>query len=173
MNKYPIALFIGRFQPFHKGHEYSLKKALELAERVIIGIGSSNVHDENNPWDFETRKRMVEAALREPTLRGDSSQIAAIVAVPDYGSDAVWAEQVGKTVQRLGYKIEEAVGVGNNEWTNEWLSKIGMDIEASGLYNRDELEGVKIRRLMRAGKEGWKERVPEGVVEILIDTKYY
>ena len=48
------ALIVGRFQPFHKGHLFLIKKALEKANKIIIGIGSANIIDENNPIDFET-----------------------------------------------------------------------------------------------------------------------
>jgi nicotinamide mononucleotide adenylyltransferase len=34
----------------------------------------------------------------------------------------------------------------------------------SGLFNRDELEGVKIRKMMRSGDEKWKSRVPKEVL---------
>ena len=60
---YKIALLIGRFQPFHKGHLFLIKKALEKADKIIIGIGSSNMSDENNPIDFETRKKIIKAVF--------------------------------------------------------------------------------------------------------------
>jgi cytidyltransferase-like protein len=57
MKKYKVALFIGRFQPFHKGHLYSLEKCLEIAESVIVGVGSSqDSGTENNPWSYDVRK---------------------------------------------------------------------------------------------------------------------
>ncbi len=60
--KYKVALFIGRFQPFHKGHLFSLNKCFEIAEKVIVGVGSSQESGtENNPWDYQTRKMMVES----------------------------------------------------------------------------------------------------------------
>ena len=33
------AVFPGSFDPFTKGHEYVVKKALEVFDEVIIGIG--------------------------------------------------------------------------------------------------------------------------------------
>lgn len=165
MKKYPLALFIGRFQPFHKGHLYSLKKALELAEKVIIGIGSSNKSDENNPWSYEEREEMVECVLKVEELRG---KVVAVVAVPDNPSDEVWAEELVSLVSEFGYQVGEVVGVGNNEWTNRLLASKGVDVVKSGLFRRDELEGVKIRRLMRAGEASWRTRVPECIGVYLV-----
>ena len=34
-----IAVFPGSFDPFTKGHEYIVTKALEVFDEVIIGIG--------------------------------------------------------------------------------------------------------------------------------------
>ena len=51
MHKYKTALFIGRFQPFHNGHLYSLNKCLEIGEQVVIAVGSSQESGtENNPY---------------------------------------------------------------------------------------------------------------------------
>ena len=34
-----IAIFPGSFDPFTKGHEALLKRALNLFDRIIIGVG--------------------------------------------------------------------------------------------------------------------------------------
>lgn len=151
MKEFKVALFIGRFQPFHNGHLFSLKKCLELADEVIVGVGSSQESGtENNPWNFETRKMMVE------TLSGVSRKVK-IVAIPDNPSDQIWLQEV----KRLAGKFD--VVVSNNDWVLSIMKSAGYTVFETGLYNRDELEGVKIRAMMRAGEEGWKLRVPEEV----------
>lgn len=158
MRNYSVALFIGRFQPFHKGHLYSLEKCLELADKVIVGIGSSQESGTaNNPYDFEKRKQMVMAV--DPTVQ--------IVAVPDDPSDEVWVATVDNQIKKLGYKKEDVVVVSNNEWVTRTLSLIGYPIYQTGLFNREELEGVKIRELMRAQDVSFKSRVPEQVLPFL------
>ena len=62
-SKFKIALLVGRFQPFHKGHLYLIKKALEVADQLIIGIGSANITDVNNPLDYEIRRKIIKAVL--------------------------------------------------------------------------------------------------------------
>ena len=157
MKKYPLALFIGRFQPFHLGHLYSLEKAREVGEKVMVGIGSSQESGtRDNPWSYEERAEMVRSQTK-----------ATIVGIPDYKSDEKWASEVVGIVRGAGYEPNEVVVVGNNSWTNEVLEKTGMTILESGLHNRDELEGVKIREMLRSGDEGWRERVPGEVIEMI------
>jgi nicotinamide-nucleotide adenylyltransferase len=160
MKKYKTALFIGRFQPFHNGHLYSLKKCLEIAESVIVGIGSSQTSGtEDNPWDYETREGMVETVLQ--------GLPAKVVALPDLFDDVKWGNQILSLIQKNNLETSEVVGVGNNDWTNRIFRSIGIDVYETGLYKRDELEGMKIRGLLHVGDVSWKERVPSGVVKYL------
>jgi nicotinamide mononucleotide adenylyltransferase len=128
---------------------------------VIVGIGSSQESGtENNPWDFEMRKKMVESL----DLRGSSLKV---VAISDMYDDKKWGELIREIVKQAGCEPSDVVGVGNNEWTNRILKQVGVEVFETGLYNRDELEGMKIRTLMREGDMSWKTRVPETVVKCL------
>ena len=161
MYKYRVALFIGRFQPFHKGHLYSLKKCFELADQVIVGIGSSQESGtENNPWDFEARKAMIESL----DLQGDSLKV---VALPDYPDDEVWLKEVKERVGNFN------VVVSNNEWVLSIMQKAGYKTVETGLFNREELEGVKIRQLMKDQDESWKLRVPQEVVGLVMSEEQF
>lgn len=159
MSRYKIAVFIGRFQPFHNGHLYSLMKCLNLAEKIVIGIGSSNISGtKENPLDYKVRKEMVEKVVDREGL-GD--EVIKIVPIADFPSDDDWAEEVNK---RVG---EFDVVVGNNDWTNGVLSKAGYEVYKTGFHDRNKLEGVRIREMMGQGNERWKERVPEYLVEMI------
>ena len=161
MKQYKVALFIGRFQPFHKGHLYSLKKCFELADQVIVGIGSSQESGtENNPWDFEARKAMIESL----DLQGDSLKV---VALPDYPDDEVWLKEVKERVGNFD------VVVSNNEWVLSIMQKAGYKTVETGLFNREELEGVKIRQLMKDQDESWKLRVPQEVVGLVMSEEQF
>ncbi|TXH07533.1 MAG: hypothetical protein E6R05_00425 [Candidatus Moraniibacteriota bacterium] len=158
MKKYKTALFIGRFQPFHKGHLYILEKCLEIAEQVVILVAKAEAKGEvNDPWDYQVRKRMVCEVVN---ARGIKERVKKIVSCPDYPSDARWLSEVKR---RVG---EFDVVVSNNEWTLNVFREAGQRVMESGLYKREELEGVKIRALMRAGDEDWKMRVPSEIVKL-------
>lgn len=163
MKKCRCALFIGRFQPFHKGHLHSLKKCLEVAEKVKIVVAKSNVSGtQEDPWDYKIRKQMVCLVVWK---EGVQDKVSKIVSCPDYPSDKRWLNEVKK---RVG---EFDVVVSNNEWVLSIFREAGHNTLESGLHNREELEGVKIRKLMREGNKEWKERMPEEVVKLVAKSK--
>lgn len=169
--KYPLAIFIGRFQPFHKGHLYALKQAVEHGQDVLIGIGSSEQSGtESNPWSYEVRKKMVERVVNEERL---SKQVVGIVGIADTESDKEWVSSVVEIVKGLGYRVDEVVVVSNNSWVTETLSEVGMAVVRQGFYQRDKLEGVKIREMIFLQAQDrlryglWQERVEPEVVEII------
>lgn len=159
MRKYSVALFIGRFQPFHNGHLYSLEKCLEIADKVVLAVGSSQESGtESNPWGYKLRKQMVCEVVRN---NGWMERVERICSCPDNPSDAVWLREIKKRAGKFD------VVVSNNEWTLKVMKEAGYEVVQSGLFKRDELEGVKIRELMKKGDESWEERVPVEVVELV------
>lgn len=125
---------------------------------MVIGIGSSSEQGtESNPWSYEVRRQMVEAVVAS---EGVGARVTKIVGLPDTETDSEWVREV---TERAG---EFEVVVSNNEWTIEAMAAGGYATYQSGLYRREELEGVKIRAMMRAGDERWRERVPRGVGEL-------
>ena len=58
--KYDIAVFIGRFQPFHLGHLEVINQALTAANHVVVLIGSSGApRNHRNPFTFDERSQML------------------------------------------------------------------------------------------------------------------
>jgi nicotinamide-nucleotide adenylyltransferase len=158
MEKYKLALFVGRFQPLHLGHVDCLKHALDKSQQVVIVIGSINVINEmTDPFNFETRKQMWEAVIAN---NGWTERVKIIGANDYLDDDKRWAKEIM-------LQAPEAQAVfGHNKWTNDKLSEHGhLIVEEPGLMRRSELEGTKIRAMMRAGNGGWKLRVPEEVFD--------
>lgn len=53
-------VFIGRFQPFHLGHQHVVHQALLHARRVLILVGSANLpRTPKNPFDAKERISMI------------------------------------------------------------------------------------------------------------------
>jgi bifunctional NMN adenylyltransferase/nudix hydrolase len=64
--KYTHGVYIGRFQPFHLGHLHLVEHALNLAEKLIIVVGSHNKpRDWKNPWTSAERIDMIKASLTD------------------------------------------------------------------------------------------------------------
>lgn len=138
--QYKIGFVLGRFQPFHRGHQYLIEKALEQCESVIVGVGSANVRDEKNPFSFEERKKQISDALKKQKY---FSRISAIIALDDNPNDEIWLADLLKKTGKIN------VMFGNNEWPNEIFEKAGLKVVRVPLYKRHIYEGTKIRAKLK------------------------
>lgn len=157
MQKYKVGLLIGRFQPFHKGHLFLLRKSLPYVEKLIIGVGSVGVKDGDNFLDFGERKKMLEKVIGK---EGWEDRVGKIAGLKDFHNDKLWLKHCLEAVGKID------VVVGNNEWTNGIFERAGYPILRLGFYKRYLYEGEKIRKLMKSGKK-WEERVPAYLIEHL------
>jgi len=58
--QYDYLVFIGRFHPFHLGHQKVVTTALAQAERVIVLVGSSaQPRCIRNPWTYSEREQFI------------------------------------------------------------------------------------------------------------------
>ncbi len=66
MYEFDYLIFIGRFQPFHKGHRYIVQQALGMSENLIFVIGS---HDKarsiRNPFTTQERIQIIKAGIED------------------------------------------------------------------------------------------------------------
>lgn len=64
MRKFKVAVFIGRFQPFHNSHQQIVREALKQADNVIVVIGSADEpRNYYNPFTFSERQHMINQAV--------------------------------------------------------------------------------------------------------------
>lgn len=58
--EFDYLVFIGRFQPFHQGHQHVVETALHYAKKIIILIGSANTpRTPKNPFTVSERTAMI------------------------------------------------------------------------------------------------------------------
>ena len=94
-NKAPTAQMLGRWQPWHGGHQKLFEETLKRADQVLIMVRDvQGVGD--NPFDFDTVKKNIEEKLN-PKFEGKYK----IILVPNITNICY-----GRGV---GYKIEEIV----------------------------------------------------------------
>jgi bifunctional NMN adenylyltransferase/nudix hydrolase len=88
---FDLAVFIGRFQPLHKGHLHVIERALACAQRLLIVLGSEDAprRPDLTPFTAAERRDMIYASL-EP----DDRRRVIIKSVPDLGNLTLWAEAV-------------------------------------------------------------------------------
>lgn len=108
-NKYDTLIFIGRFQPFHIGHEQVIRTALTLADNVIVLIGSANLpRTIKNPWTYMERVGMIADGLNLP--REDRGRVM-YAPLPDVAyNDQKWVANVQKVVDELTSAVTDIKG---------------------------------------------------------------
>jgi len=153
-----IGVIIGRFQPFHLGHAWIIKESLKKFDKIIILIGSSNIADENNPWDLKKRLKMLEQFLESEKISDRVIKIGHIIDVPD---DKEWLDMAISKIGENSFTI-----IGDNEWVNGIFEEAGYAVWRPGFFHRDKYEGSKIRKLYNDSLD-WKSRIPEHVIKII------
>jgi len=94
--EYNNIMYIGRFQPAHNAHIETVMRALNMANQVIILIGSANQpRTPKNPWLWHERAEMIYSSL--PYELQDRVTILPLRDV--MYNDPAWVKQVQEVVQ--------------------------------------------------------------------------
>jgi nicotinamide-nucleotide adenylyltransferase len=152
-------LFIGRFQPFHKGHLATVKFALEKVEHLVIVVGSAQKsHEPRNPFTAGERIRMIKESL-DIDNETDARRIL-IIPIPDTDVHSLWTHQVDMLVPK--YDVVFA----NDLFTLMLFREQGVKAIEAPLYRRNEMRATEIRRRM-AAEEIWEDLVPMSVSKVI------
>ena len=93
-NKKPTAQMLGRWQPWHAGHQKLFEEILKKTGQVNIMVRDVQGVDDN-PFNFETVKKNISEALKDFTGRFKITLVPNITNIC-YG-------------RKVGYKMEEIV----------------------------------------------------------------
>ncbi len=152
------AVFVGRFQPFHNGHLYAVRRILGENENLIIVVGSAQMsHQHDNPFTAGERIEMIRAALDGA---GVSPSRYLIIPIPDAPAHRVWVSSLESQTPRF------KVVYSNQSLTKRLLLEAGYEVRPIELYERERFEASEIRRRMLCD-EDWKDLVPPEVAEII------
>ncbi|MFL6696175.1 MAG: bifunctional nicotinamide-nucleotide adenylyltransferase/Nudix hydroxylase [Vitreoscilla sp.] len=89
-----IAVLIGRFQPLHDAHLALLERALEIAPRIVVVVGSAfQARTPKNPFTWKERAEMIRQALPQ----AERVRIA-VVPMRDYYDETRWVASVRQAV---------------------------------------------------------------------------
>jgi len=151
-------LFVGRFQPFHKGHLQVVKEILNEVGELVIVVGSAQYsHRIDNPFTTGERLVMIRKALEEAKI--DLNRIW-IVPVPDVHIHMVWVAAVE------GYTPRFDVVYSNEPLTRRLFIEAGYEVKSIRFYKREVYSATEIRERMMKG-ENWEELVPKSVAEFI------
>jgi len=152
-------VFVGRFQPFHKGHLEVIKKIVKEVDELAIIVGSSQYsHKLDNPFTAGERITMIRNALEET---GIHLQRIWIIPVPDVHQHALWVSQI------VGYAPKFDVVYSNEPLTSRLFTESGFKVKPLPFIKREIYLATEIRKRMLAGEKTWKELVPKSVTQFI------
>jgi nicotinamide-nucleotide adenylyltransferase len=152
------AIFVGRFQPFHKGHLKAIKWILKREKEIFIIIGSSQKSLTNeNPFSFSERKEMIRRTLLAEKIKNFK-----IFGVPDFPDDIFWTKKV---LRKIKLKRKDVTVFTRNPWTKKCFEKIGVKVKPHPMFYKN-LSATKIREKIAKNKK-WKSLVPRSVLNFL------
>ncbi len=149
------ALFLGRFQPYHLGHQSVVEQIAREADELIVAIGSAQwSHDLKNPFTAGERIMMITRALAGlPTT-------TYVLPIEDIQRNALYAAHIVSLTPPFD------VVYSNNALVKELFSAAGFAVRTTPLAARQRYRGAHIRQQMLTG-EGWRELVPEAVARTI------
>ncbi len=152
-----IGLFIGRFQPFHRGHLQAIEWILTQCKQVIILIGSSqSCYHPDNPFTVGERVEMITRTLRSKNL----SSKCIVLSVPDVNNNALWVAHINSLIPRYDIVFT------NNPLTETLLKDSGRKVSNIPFFKRKEYDATSVRKSLSLNK-GWKNKVPEEVKKFI------
>lgn len=133
-------LIIGRFQPFHNGHLFLLQEAFKFVKQAVIGIGSINIHDSDNPYSQKQVEKMLYDVLVFEKLE---KKVVQIFGIPDFNNDEKWLSYI--TANSKPYEVV----ISHNDWVTRIFKAAKIPVREISFYKRELYEGKKIRNLMK------------------------
>jgi len=150
------ALYVGRFQPFHKGHLKVARQIADEVDEVVVAVGSAQEsHTLRNPFTAGERVSMITKAVDEL----DTTFYA--IPVEDINRNSVWTSHIRSICPPF-----EAVYT-NNPLVVRLFKEEGIDVRQNHLYERDRYSGKEVRERMLE-KDDWRSLVP-GATEAVVD----
>lgn len=154
-------LFVGRFQPFHRGHLLVIKGMTKVAGKVVIAIGSAeSPKTQENPFTAAERREMIQRALQDEDIIPNFD--VTIVDVPDTASDEEWT----KKCLELSEEIHQ-VWTGN-ETTKKCFEDAGIEVKT--IKEVPGISATEVRERLKSGGD-WRALVPSEVASYLSEIE--
>lgn len=151
--KFEVAVFIGRLQPYHLAHHQMVMQALELADKVVLVMGSAfRARDPKNPFKWQERRDMVQVCF-EP----DMAQRISFAPVKDYYEDDQWVAAVRAEVAKLVPKDARIALLGHfKDASSYYLNRFpGWSLVEQSVSLEDGLSATQIRDTLFSQEASW------------------
>jgi nicotinamide-nucleotide adenylyltransferase len=157
------SVFIGRFQPVHKGHVHTVKQILEKGEDLIIVIGSAQYsHTPNNPFTGGERVMFMKQALIEEGVELDRVDI---VPLADINIHPLWVAHLKSFVPYFDKAYT------HNPLVARLLKDAGIEVDETELLERTTYSAKHIRDLILWNNPEWEPLVHSAVAKLIKEHK--
>lgn len=148
-------LFLGRFQPYHKGHDAVIRRISKEVDELVIAVGSAQYsHTLRDPFTAGERIMMITHMLRDdPVFRY-------VLPIEDIEQNALYVAHI----RRLAPPFD--VVYSNNPLVIRLFEEAEMPVCEMPRIDREHLWGTKIRELMLQGDD-WRRYVPDAVCDVI------
>jgi bifunctional NMN adenylyltransferase/nudix hydrolase len=150
--QFDYVVFIGRFEPFHNGHHAVVSRALKLADRVIVLIGSANKpRTIRNPWNVSEREVMIRAGFPD-----DASRLIIRPLRDHLYNDSLWVTDVQRIVAEITASSPRAkIGlIGHRKDSSSQYLEMFPQWELIHSPNIAGVSATDLREYLFAGGEG-------------------
>jgi len=146
-------IFIGRFQPFHKGHLYVVKEMdnADDLEEIIIGIGTAQTgYTSYNPFTEDEREMMIRKSL-------ELKKHYDVVKINDLNDYPRWVPYVESLCPKF-----DVVYAGNTI-VKELFEEKGYEVRSP---RKIHISATEIRQMMLVNGN-WRDYIPQGTADVI------
>lgn len=154
---FDLLVFIGRFSPPHHGHFRVMQQGLNRAKYLLLLVGSSNVAPSvRNPFDAQTRERLIYTGLDEVVANGSSRVLVA--AVEDFAyRDHAWIRQVHQRITETLARLKGHIGakprvglIGHAKDHTSYYLKLFPELGSVAVDNHRGIDSTRLRNALFA-----------------------
>ena len=125
-------VIVGKFLPFHKGHEYLIREAKARCDRLFVFVGSRA----DDPWPAEDRALWIEKTISNPNMH--------VLITPDNlpNEPEPWAERVAERLPSI--KMDYAFT--SEDYGDAWAEAMGCEHVCIDIERRTfPMSGTQVR----------------------------
>lgn len=130
MSKYKCGLYIGRFQPVHRGHWSIISRMMRECDTVILAIGSPQQHGtKKNPFSYALRARMLDEVVMQSGYKYENAYIIPVEDREHPSNDASWGNYLLDRVRIYTGLIPDVIYEGEEVERRTWYDNLDISVE--------------------------------------------